>query len=322
MGRLRAPAHRPGARVQRHRRAALPRAGALPRRHAQRAAGRRPAAVGSRPRAGAADRRGARARALAGRHPPRPEAVERPVRRGRPRRRRRLRPGASAGHLRRHADRDRHAHGQPGVLVARAGRRRPGVGARRRLRARLHPLPPGLGRPPVRGRGPPRRRLPARARGRRDAARRGRRADRAADGARAVAAPAGRGRARPARGAQRRRRDARRRPPPPALEETVQLLPPTHARGARPSARTATRPPRRGARAGARRDPRPATSRSRRCQYPGVRIGGAVGAILVGAAAFGVAAAAGESSGAVDVDRSGLLFRSELAVATTRSPRS
>jgi serine/threonine-protein kinase len=48
-------------------------------------------------------------------------------------------------------------------------------------------------------------------------------------------------------------------------------------------------------------------------QYPGVRSGGAVGAILVGAAAFGVAAAAGETSGAVDVDRSGLLFRSELA---------
>ncbi|MDX6376311.1 MAG: eukaryotic-like serine/threonine-protein kinase [Gaiellaceae bacterium] len=48
-------------------------------------------------------------------------------------------------------------------------------------------------------------------------------------------------------------------------------------------------------------------------QYPGVRSGGAVGAILVGAAAFGVAAAAGEASAAVDVDRSGLLFRSELA---------
>ncbi len=99
-------------------------------------------------------------------------------------------------------------------------------------------------------------------------------------------------------------------PPPPALEETLQLLPPTML--AAPPV-SATRPV-----AAPVREPEPVVIPSGNesvapRQYPGVRVGGAVGAVLVGAAAFGVAAAAGEASGAVDVDRSGLLFRSELA---------
>ena len=95
----------------------------------------------------------------------------------------------------------------------------------------------------------------------------------------------------------------------PILDETLQLLTPTIL-AAPPVATRPTAPP--------IRDPEPvvipAGSESvAPPQYPGVRTGGAVGAILVGAVAFGAAAVAGETSGAVDVERSGLQFRSELA---------
>ncbi len=99
-------------------------------------------------------------------------------------------------------------------------------------------------------------------------------------------------------------------PPPAALEETIQLLAPTMLAAPPVSAtRPATAPV---------REPEPVVIPSGNesvapRQYPGVRVGGAVAAVLVGAAAFGVAAVAGEASSAVDVDRSGLLFRSELA---------
>ncbi len=76
----------------------------------------------------------------------------------------------------------------------------PGVGARRRVRARLHPLPPGVGRP-ARSRGEDRlaagyRRVHEDATPLPDA---GGALIARADGARPVAAPAGRGRARAAR---------------------------------------------------------------------------------------------------------------------------
>ncbi len=102
-------------------------------------------------------------------------------------------------------------------------------------------------------------------------------------------------------------------PPPPALEETIQLLPPTMVVAPPVAARPVTAPVRERV-----REPEPVVipagneSVAPR-QYPGVRVGGAVGAVLVGAAAFGAAAAAGDASGAVDVQRSGLTFRSELA---------
>jgi hypothetical protein len=99
---------------------------------------------------------------------------------------------------------------------------------------------------------------------------------------------------------------------PPSLEETVQLLPQTMVAPPRATA-TATRPA-----PAPLRDPAPVVIPPGNepiapLQYPGVRTGGAVSAILIGAAALGVAAVAGSASGAVDVDRSGLVLRSPLA---------
>jgi serine/threonine-protein kinase len=100
---------------------------------------------------------------------------------------------------------------------------------------------------------------------------------------------------------------------PPPLEETVRLLPPTLVAPVATATATAPRPA-----ATLVREPEPVVIPAGNepvapLQYPGVRTGGAVGSILLGAAAVGVAAVAGEASNAVDVDRSGLLFRSELA---------
>jgi hypothetical protein len=101
---------------------------------------------------------------------------------------------------------------------------------------------------------------------------------------------------------------------PPPLDETIRLLPPTLVA---PPVATATATAPRPA-ATMVREPEPVVIPAGNepvapLQYPGVRTGGAVGSILLGAAAVGVAAVAGEASNAVDVDRSGLLFRSELA---------
>jgi hypothetical protein len=101
---------------------------------------------------------------------------------------------------------------------------------------------------------------------------------------------------------------------PPTLDETMRLLPPTLVA---PPVATATATAPRPA-ATMVREPEPVVIPAGNepvapLQYPGVRTGGAVGSILLGAAAVGVAAVAGEASNVVDVDRSGLLFRSELA---------
>jgi serine/threonine-protein kinase len=95
----------------------------------------------------------------------------------------------------------------------------------------------------------------------------------------------------------------------PTLDETLRVLTPTMVAAPPLAARPAAAPV---------REPEPVVIPSGSesvapRQYPGVRSGGAVGAILVGAAAFGAAAVAGDTSGAVDVGRSGLLFRSQLA---------
>ena len=100
--------------------------------------------------------------------------------------------------------------------------------------------------------------------------------------------------------------------PPPPPEETLRLLPPTLVAPPLATA-TATRPA-----ATMAREPEPVVIPAGNepvapLQYPGVRTGGAVGSILLGATAVGIASVAGESSAAVDVDRAGLVYRSELA---------
>ncbi len=107
--------------------------------------------------------------------------------------------------------------------------------------------------------------------------------------------------------------DATQVSPPPAQEETIRLLAATMLAAPPAGTATATRPA-----ATMAREPEPVVIPAGHepvapLQYPGVRTGGAVAAILIGATSFGIAAVAGEASGPVDVDRSGLLFRSELA---------
>jgi serine/threonine-protein kinase len=92
--------------------------------------------------------------------------------------------------------------------------------------------------------------------------------------------------------------------PPPREEETVQLLAPTLMVAPPAPARPVAAPARHA-------EPVviPAAHESvARRQYPGVRAGGGVAAILLGSAALGVAGAAADSSTAVGVDRTGLIL--------------
>jgi hypothetical protein len=98
-------------------------------------------------------------------------------------------------------------------------------------------------------------------------------------------------------------------PPPPREEETVRLLAPTLMVAPPAPARPAVAP-------AAQPEPVVIPAASERVaprQYPGVKPGGAVGAILLGAAALGVAGAAADASTVVEVDRSGLSLPAELA---------
>jgi hypothetical protein len=98
-------------------------------------------------------------------------------------------------------------------------------------------------------------------------------------------------------------------PPPPREEETVRLLAPTlmvapPPAPARPAAAPASQP-----------EPvviPAASEKVARRQYPGVRSGGAVAAILLGSAALGVAGAAADASDVVGVDRTGLILPTDI----------
>jgi hypothetical protein len=98
-------------------------------------------------------------------------------------------------------------------------------------------------------------------------------------------------------------------PPPPREEETVRLLAPTlmvapPPAPARPAAAPASQP-----------EPvviPAASEKVARRQYPGVRSGGAVAAILLGSAALGVAGAAADASDVVGVDRTGLILPADI----------